>query len=120
MIRKQILSSVTIAAFAAILLAWAPSTAYAGADNSATVIRDFGCFVNIGGHFGSTSEMTHSVTNNNKLVLTCHFTGVTNPPAEDAEVFKGFLCGTFAGVTANTFFVATPSGNGMLRCIVDL
>jgi len=103
----------------AILLAWAPSAAYAGADNSATIIKDFGCFIDIGGHEGLTFQMTHLVVNKNKEVVTCHFKGLTNPPAA-AETFTGWLCFTLTGDTTNTFFVVNPSGNGMIRCIVDL
>jgi len=121
MTRSKILTVTVIASIGAILLAWAPSMAYAGApSNGATITKDFGCFISIGGHFGTTSEMTHSVVNKNKSVLTCHFTGITNPPAEDAEVFKGWTCGTFAGSTTDTFFVVTPSGNGMIRCILNI
>ena len=116
---NRAITAITITAIGAILLSWAPSAAYAGADNSATITKDFGCFIEIGGHFGLTFQMTHSVVNNNKEVLTCHFTGLTNPPAK-TEVFKGWDCGTFAGSTTNTFFIVNPSGNGMIRCIVDL
>ena len=114
--RKQILSSVTIAAIAGILLAWAPSAAYAGTSNSATVITEFGCFLgsNVGGPANSVEQ--HSVTNKNTSKLTCHFTGLSF--TDQAQIFKGFPCGTFAGLTTDSMAVVDDEGNGMLRCIV--
>ena len=117
---NRAITAITITAIGAILLAWAPSMAYAGApSNGATITKDFGCFINLGGHFGTTDEMSRTVVNNNREVLTCHFTGITNPPTE-TEIFKGWGCSTFSGGTTNTFFIVNPSGNGMIRCIVDI
>ena len=116
--RKQVLSSVTIAAIATILLAWAPSTAYAGVfvGPEATVIMDFGCSLapDDGGP-GFTTE-SHSVENKNFTKLTCHFTGL--PFTDQAQIFKGFLCNTFAGLTTDSMSVVDDEGNGMLRCII--
>jgi len=114
--RKQVLSSVTIAAIATILLAWAPSAAYAGFSSPATVITEFGCSLATaeGGPGGTTD--THSVVNKNFHKITCHFTGLT--PQDPALINKGFVCGTFLGLTTDSMAVVDENGDGMLRCIV--
>ena len=115
MIRNKILSGTVIAAFAAILLAWAPSAAYAG-NGGATVITEFGCsLIPADGGPGFTTD-THAVGNGNNVKMTCHFTGLT--PQSPAFIKKGFLCGTPFGLTTNTMVVVDDEGNGMLRCII--
>ena len=122
--RKQILSSATIAALAGILLAWAPSAAYAGGggggggfESPATVAEGWGCGIgpSLGGP-GFTTD-THSIINKKFTKITCHFTGLT--PQDPALINRGFACGTFAGgVTTDTMMVVDDEGNGMLRCII--
>ena len=117
--RKQILSSVTIAAIATILLAWAPSAAYGwgGFSSPATITEGFNCFIGaeLGGP-GFTTD-THSVINKKNTKITCHFTGLT--PQDPALINRVFACGTFAGgVTTDTMMVVDDEGNGMLRCII--
>ena len=119
--RKQILSSATIAAFAAILLAWAPSTAYAGNGSfgsPATVITEFGCTLieaDGGGPGGSFTTDSHSVTNKNVSVLVCHFTDVPNDTGQ-AIKHSGFACGTSAGLTFDSRSVVDDEGNATLWC----
>ena len=67
MTKNKILSGTVIAAIAAILLAWAPSAAYAGDENpnAATVITGLGCFLaSSDGGPGSTDD-SHHIENKN-------------------------------------------------------
>ena len=94
--RKQILSSVTIAAFAGILLTWAPSAAYAGVEpdnEGATVVMGQGC--SFGSSLGGpafTDDPSKNVLNNNRVKLTCVFEDVFNDSGK-AKHFSGFTCG---------------------------
>ena len=119
--RKQILSVTTITAFAAILLAWAPSAAYAG-NGGATVITEFGCFLaeaDGGGPGGSFTTDSHSVTNKNMSKIVCHFTGVPNDTGA-AIHHSGFTCGTFGTSTTDTKSVVSELGDATLVCKVTL
>jgi len=116
MTRNKILNAITITAISAILLAWAPSTAYAGFSSPATVITEFGCALgSADGGPGFTTD-THSVVNKNFHKITCHFTGLT--PQDPALINKGFVCGTFLGLTTDSMAVVDENGDGMLRCII--
>ena len=120
MTRNKILSGTVIAAFAAILLTWAPSAAYGGNGgftSPATVAEGWGCGIGseLGGP-GFTTD-THSIINKKFTKITCHFTGLT--PQDPALIVTGFLCNTFAGGgTTDTMMVVDDEGNGMLRCII--
>ena len=105
--RKQILSSATIAAITGMLLVWAPSAAYANEGVPATVG---------GGPGGSFSDgKTHTVTNKNMSKIVCHFKDVPNDTGADI-VHEGFICGTFAGATTDTFSIVNVDGNATLVC----
>ena len=121
MTRNKILSGTVIAAFAAILLTWAPSAAYGGGgggfESPATVVEGWGC--GIGSELGgpAVTTDTHSIINKKFTKITCHFTDLT--PQDPALINKGFLCNTFAGgLTTDTMMVVDDEGNGMLRCII--
>ena len=76
-----------IAAFAAILLAWAPSTAYAGVDNSATVIHNpNGCAVLDGNGNVIFFEGGILVANKNHGMMSCHLKDVVNTTGQAVRV----------------------------------
>lgn len=119
--KKQILSSATIAVFAGILLAWAPSTAYAGVnDNSAMITREVGCNVFIDPYVAFSADIEIIIENNSRAIKMCQFTNVENPPLQKAQTFEGFFCDVDGIETFDSFFVVTPEGNGVLKCKVDL
>jgi len=115
---NRAITAITITAIGAILLAWAPSAAYAGGGFSspATVLEGWGCGITeeIGGP-GVTFD-THSVVNKKNTKITCHFTGLT--PQDPSLISRGFVCGTFAGATTNSMMVVDENGDGMLRCSI--
>jgi len=128
--RKQILSAITISALSAILLAWAPTTAYAGADPPfgmrAEINNNFFCGVpgaNADGNiiFGGVTTDSHEVTANSNtgvVVLKCKLKGVVNDSGVDQEFF-GFGCGTSGGgTTINTHASVSAEGNVMMTCKV--
>ena len=111
--RKQILSGATIAAFAAILLAWAPSASVQAVP--ATVGMDQGCTLLDGDGNLVAADTDHSVvTNNGKGTgkLTCHAEGVANSAGKAVHWdfdSTGLVCGTPSGPTEN--WKATISQN---------
>ncbi len=125
--RKQILSAITISALSAILLAWAPTTAYAGADPPfgmrADVSKGFLCSVpgvNADGNLisGGLTTDTILVEANSKtgvVVLKCKLKGGVNDSGVDQEFF-GFGCGVPGGVTTNTHVSVSAEGNVMMTC----
>ena len=125
--RKQILSAITISALSAILLAWAPTTAYAGADPPfgmrADILNDFNCGVpgaDAGGNiiFGGITTDSKEVTANSKtgvVVLKCKLKGGVNDSGVDQEFF-GFGCGTTGGFTTDTHASVSAEGNIMMTC----
>jgi len=89
----------------------------------AAVADDFGCvgFVpdGAGGSLGGlvTTESHSVVTGKGVTSVTCHFDH--DVPLEQAYGAKGFLCGTYAGVTSNTKMLATPGGRAVLICKIN-
>ena len=122
--RKQILSITTIAALAGILLAWAPSAAYAGVEG-AIITKDFGCVVldgNGNGHFASADDAQVTIevdTEAGTTTLVCVVKGVAPPPTNRAVVQEGFACGTFAGLADASHSVVTRSGVSVLTCHIN-
>ena len=118
--RKQILSGVTIAALSAILLAWAPSAAYAG-NGGATITRDFGCSVFDGNrNLVQADHVTLEVdSEGDTTTLVCIAHGVAPTPTNRADVQKGFTCGTFMGTTTDSHSVVTRSGVSVLTCHIN-
>ena len=105
--RKQILSITTIAAFAAILLTWAPSTAYAGFTiGPADVFRGGPCsfpYINSDGGLGFwEGKNFHQVTTNDGAgtgKVTCKAKDIPNNTGSDYVLdittvpTVGILCG---------------------------
>ncbi len=116
---KTKLGLFAIPVIAAIMIGSSVAPAMSDSDNAAVVITDFSCFINLGGHFGITDDMSHSVKNNNQAKLVCHFSDVTNPP-DKAEKFEGWTCNTQFGSTTDTRAIFTPSGQATIICTVDL
>lgn len=90
MTRSKILSATVIASIGAILLVWAPGTAFAGIDghpnNGAMVFHDGGCSWNSGATGGIVfADNVQLVINQNWLKLTCHFFGVPNTTGDDVN-----------------------------------
>jgi len=88
MTRNKILSGTVIAAVAAILLAWAPSTAYAGgpSNNGAMVFHEGNCSWISGATGGIVfADNVQAVFNENWFKLTCHFFGVPNTTGGDVN-----------------------------------
>ena len=124
--RKQVLSGTTIAAFAAILLAWAPSTAYAGVDNMpALVTKDGGCAIPIDPDdlFGSivASDSNTFVANKKHFTAQCIAFGVPNTTGTAYSFDFGCQAdsayGTAVGVCTVTvsYDEDTETGNAHLR-----
>jgi len=96
MTKAKIQHIVTIAAFAAILLAWAPSAAYAG-NSPAVIIKDF-CFFPIveNGAFNPADSST-IMSNKNTANVSCHQFGVPN----NTGAAYSFTFGAAEGCNAN-------------------
>ena len=79
MTRDKILNGITITAISAILLAWAPSTAYAGVESNAAVVVQEGCQFPIveNGAF-LAADASQFVSNKNNANVSCHQFGVPN------------------------------------------
>ena len=115
--RKQILSGATIAAFAAILLAWAPSAAVQAVP--ATVgMGTTGCGLLDGdGNVVISDSFQTVATNNGKGTgkLTCHAANVPNSTGKAVHWdFDNMpmLCGTISGATENWKNVVSDNGDG--------
>lgn len=96
----------------------AANAAAAPQSQGAFVIKEFGC-----GGYGYqgpqvvTYEKTHAVvTSSGNTKLTCHFED--GPEVSETVNDKGFLCGTYLGVTYDSHFVYTKGGRGTLTCYV--
>lgn len=93
-----------------------------GAASAAAPAQSQGAFVIKGlfcggsgynGPFVVTDQSQVVVTPSGNTKLTCHFDG---PPVSQTVNDKGFLCGTYLGVTYDSHFVYTKSGHGTLTC----
>jgi len=127
MTRSKILTATVIASIGAILLAWAPSAAYAGGSGPmiGMAFTDEGFFCGMLGPDGFVVQadpdniIVESNDNNNHIKLNCHFEGVPN---STGKVFKldGILCGIGTDdqfvLTTNSKVVVTPDGEGLLTC----
>jgi len=65
--------------------------------------------------FGGIGQVTTDVTNDNKEVLKCKGTGITNLSGK-GQSFDSFLCGTFNGLTTDSHATVSASGVGTLTC----
>jgi len=91
------------------------------AENGATVIQEFGCFLS-SSDSGlpislSTNAKTQSViTPSGNTKLTCHFDIPDSYRPNRAIKNEGFPCGTFLGTTTNSMSVVNPGGKAQLTC----
>jgi hypothetical protein len=87
-------------------------------EEGAVVIKEFSCFAFLPpAPYVETTEKTESViTPSGTTQLTCHFQG---QPISEKVVAEDFLCNTYLGVTTESFFVYTPSGQGTLTCFIN-
>ena len=88
MTRSKILSATVIASIGAILLAWAPSAAYAGgpSNHGALVIHEGACTWNSAATGGIViADNVQAVFNDHWWKLTCHFFGVPNTTGDDVK-----------------------------------
>jgi len=123
--RKQVLSSATIAVFAGILLAWAPSAAYAGAngadvfrftDEICTFIDGNGNLVSVeGGHGNVVITNSH----NGNVNGFCKAKGVPNDTG--AEVVwnfgnTGLACQVGGLITQHWEITVSEDGNAIFHC----
>ena len=130
MTRNKILSGITITAIAAIMIAWAPSVAYAG-NGGAIVITDGGCGMldgNGASAFVTDSHAVGTFSENGNTMIWCKGTGLAHPGGP-AVIFQGpghnngkattlgMNCSTGFDSTPNWFNIVAPSGEGMLICI---
>jgi len=123
--RKQILSSATIAAIATILLAWAPSAAYAGA-NGADVIRftDTTCvFIDGNGNIvlveGGHGNVVTTNSHNGNVNGFCKAKGVPNGTGAEVVWNFGnttFLCEIGGLITQNWEITVSEDGNAIFHC----
>ena len=125
------ISFVAVSFLAAILFAWAPSTANAG-NNAAVVINDNGCdMLNGNGQivFTGNNHRVGTFSENDNSIEWCKGIGLSHPGGP-AVIFQGpghnngkaitleLTCDTSFGLTENWFNVVAPSGKAILVCIV--
>ncbi len=88
-----------------------------GQGEGAFVIKEGGCsLVEPEVPFVFTENLHSVITPSGNTKLTCHFEG---PPIQKTVVGKGFLCGTFLGLTTQSHFVYNKSGNATLTCLIN-
>ncbi len=93
----------------------------------AVVVDDFGCGVfvpNADTETGFpalanlfTTESHAVLTKSGVNILTCHFDHAVDLP--HATAARGFLCGTFLGLTDDTKMFASPGGKAILVCKIN-
>ena len=125
MTRKKILSGITITAIAAILVAWAPSVAYAGAPSPAAFIVQGGACNLFNGN-GQIVLVTDPVnisvgTSSGHSTGICKASGVAPAPGPGPFKASGFGCNIIlqdggSTVTTNTRALVTPDGESLLVC----
>ena len=107
----------TAAVLALPLMALA-TPAHADPGTGATVTRsDDGltCFQYIVGEGSVTSDAIQVRTPDGVVILTCQFNDVGYSPDSTLRL-TGWPCGTWYGLTFNSSFVVTPSGNATMVC----
>ena len=126
MTKSKILSATVIVSIGAILLLWAPSTAYAGVDNMPAIVLKEGeevCFFFIDEPLGTEqkADKLTLVANKNKIVLTCHAFGVPNTTGSAIKL--EYACGASSdyGIAIGlckvvvSYDEATDTGNATMR-----
>jgi hypothetical protein len=116
---NRAISAITITAISAILLAWAPSTAYAG-NNAADVIMDSNCLILFPWEPSSALIDFTSIQTESQPGVSILICQGSVPPNPDGKPFKesGFLCVTDIGITDDTKKVISPTGKAILTCKV--
>ena len=114
--RKQILSGATIATFAAILLAWAPSAAVQ-AEPATVGMEESGCGIfTLDGFVGASFHSVQTNNNNGNEKLTCKAEGVANTQGSAYKLNfdnTGISCGMASGtVTTNWQTIVSDNGDG--------
>jgi len=117
-----------IPVFAGILIAWAPTTAYAGGDPPygmrADVEKGFVCGVPgadangnliFGGGLTTDSISVISNSRTGSVTLVCTLAEGTNLSGHTA-IFEGFLCGLGVKITTDSKVTIAPNGNTVLIC----
>jgi hypothetical protein len=100
--------------FVAISLGSRPAEAQ---EEGAVVIKEQFCFAFLPpAPYVETNEHQEVNTPSGNTKLTCHFQG---PPIEETTVQKDFFCGTLFGLTTESYFVYTKSGQGTLTCYIN-
>lgn len=127
--KKRILAScLTILTFLIVVAALLHVTVGAANADPAIVIKNDGTCGMLGSDasgnpiFGGIGEVTTSVTNDNKSMIKCAGTGITNLSGR-GQSFDGFLCGLFDGngnfyLTTDSHATVSASGVGSLTCTI--
>ena len=94
------------------------------AQNGATIIQEFGCFLSPSASGLPVSLFTNAktqsvVTPNGNTVVTCHFDIPDSYRPARAIKNSGFTCGTNLGTTTNSMSVVTPGGKAHLTCQIN-
>ena len=117
---RRMISVLAMAALMAAMMVASALSAVAqsqGQGEGATVIKEGGCsLVEPGVPFVFTEDIHSVIMPSGNTKLTCHFEG---PPIRKTMVGKGFLCGTFLGLTTQSHFVYNKSGNATLTCHIN-
>ena len=102
---NRVITAITITAISAILLAWAPSTAYAGVDNMpAMVLKEDGqtCFIPLdaGSSVVVPADTLTQVANKHHAMLNCHAFDVPNTTGSAYKFDLDIECILFTGYGA--------------------
>ena len=100
------------------------SAVRAGETAPAMILRDRGCSLHDScGVVFVPADISRSVVSNDangNIRLECTALGVnTDCITRGAVIRRNFLCGTFLGLTTESFSVVTPQGYSKLICIIN-
>ena len=120
---KKIVSAIAGATLLAGSLAAPTVPLAAKSDNAAEIVKDGGCFGFVpDGNGGATTglfnpEGAHAVsTKSGNVTLVCQFDIPEGFEPAKAVKATGFLCGTYFGLTNDSWVLATPGGKATLVC----
>ncbi len=115
---------ITLAALLAIMFVPGISNTAVHAEERATVIKEFRCGIipeDSGLPFFLDTFNTLSVeTSSGNTILKCTFDIPAGFEPSTTMQFKGFVCGTFLGVTTNSQTITTPGVKVHLTCIINV
>ena len=122
---KKIVSAITGATLLAAGIAAPLAPLAAKSENAAEIVKDGACFGFVpDGNGGATTglfapEGAHAVTNSSgNTTLVCQFDIPEGFEPAKAVKATGFLCGTYFGITEDSWVLATPGGKATLVCKV--